>query len=162
MTDLIAGLIIFRRYTEAMDIWRQTATLEWGPGFSVGNDLLDSQHRELLRICRLAELSIDDTSEVGAELFHVVLNDLCRYADVHFRTEEAILERIGYPNIEEQRVEHQNYLDEVSDFLFKATLGRLDRLGLARFLTGWWMHHILDSDMHYAPFMQGAAESDPD
>lgn len=137
---------------------RQQASLDWAPGFSVGHELLDRQHRELLRICRLAEMSIDDESEAGTELFHVVLNDLCRYAEIHFATEEALLEKVGYPNLEEQRAEHLNYMDELSDFLFKATQGHTDRIALGQFLTGWWLHHILDSDMRYSPYVRGAAE----
>lgn len=141
-----------------MDIRRQ-ASLDWAPGFSVGHEVLDTQHRELLRICRLAEMSIDDDSETGVDLFHVVLNDLCRYAEVHFATEEAILEAIGYPQLDEQRTEHRTYLDELADFLFEATQGKADPVALARFLTGWWLHHILDSDMRYAPFVRGADPS---
>ena len=91
-----------------------------------------------------------DDSPEGIEEFHIVLNDLAAYAASHFRTEEALLKKCGYPRLEEQIAEHQEYETRLTEFLYSATCGFYNIAGLHQFLSAWWIHHILDSDMAYS------------
>lgn len=43
--------------------------------------------------------------------------------------------------------EHERFEIALSDFMFSAMRGELDRTGVFRFLSEWWKHHILVSDM---------------
>ena len=126
----------------------------WNPAYSVGNVLLDKQHQKLLALCAEAAACMADDSRAGKEQFHAILHELCNYADVHFETEEALLARHNYPGLSEQHAEHTEYRAQLCDFLFAATTGTLDKAGLHQYLSIWWQHHILESDMQYSKFLR--------
>lgn len=129
----------------------------WNASYSVGNELLDGQHQELLMLCQRAANCLSENSDSARQNFHGILNDLANYARCHFRTEEAILERYNYPLLAEQKAEHLAYEENLTDFLVEATFGDFDREGLYRYLAHWWSHHILHSDMDYRDFLINAA-----
>ncbi len=124
----------------------------WGPQFSVGNDLMDMQHRILIvQINRLADW-IDGSGTRGT--YHDILNELMLYSQVHFTTEEAMLERCRYVRIDEQRAEHAIYVTSVTDATFRAMDGATEKQRLHDFLVDWWSSHILVSDMQYRNMIQ--------
>jgi hemerythrin len=130
-------------------------TPAWDPSFSVGHPVLDSQHKELLLLCKRAAECMEDTSLEGTEHFHVLLNDLAVYAKKHFRTEEKILGQINCPLLDEQKAEHEEYEIWLSETLLSAMDGSSDKAAVHQFLTAWWMRHILESDMRYSEFLSG-------
>lgn len=127
----------------------------WNPSFSVGHPLLDSQHQELLALCNQAADCLADSSLEGTEHFHILLNDLAVYAKKHFRTEEEILIQYDCPLLGEQIAEHQAYEIRLGEFLLAAIYATPDKAGVYRFLSEWWLHHILESDMRYSEFLRG-------
>lgn len=135
---------------------RDWTLLEWSDAYSVGNPLLDSQHKRILAMCRTVQILIDDASDEGLESFHELLHQMREYAGVHFETEEALLRQCAYPQLNEQRAEHLKYLEDLSDILFDAVMGNIDKPLVKRFLTGWWLTHILGSDMAYKDYLSRA------
>lgn len=123
--------------------------MTWDERFSVGNATLDAEHRKLLALCAQAADCLEDDNREGRLLFHSILNELCVYAEQHFHTEEAILNQHNYPQLAEQRAEHLEYQTQLAEFLYAATTGTIDKVGLHRYLSDWWQHHILESDMLY-------------
>lgn len=128
--------------------------LEWHERYSVGVAVLDEQHRKLLSLCRAAAECLTESGPQAAESLHSILDQMRRYADQHFNTEEEILNRYAYPGMEEQEREHEGYLTSMADFLVSATTERLDREQVHDFLLHWWVSHILESDMAYKSFLQ--------
>lgn len=128
-------------------------SFEWEPRYSVGHPVLDSQHRKLLGMCKAASLCLDDDSPEGTSRIHLLLNDLAVYAQTHFRTEEQILRQIDYALFEEHRAEHEDYFVSLTEILSAAAFGEIDKAGLHRYLLGWWLDHILVSDMCFAERM---------
>lgn len=127
--------------------------IKWEDRFSVGDATLDLQHRELLRLCGEAESCLHDDSLRGRERFHELLNDMAAFAARHFRAEEALLARCGYPDLASQEDEHAAYSEALTEFLFAALDGNLDRNGVHAYLGDWWVRHILDSDMRYKEYL---------
>ncbi len=130
----------------------------WSPAFSVGNDVLDAQHRLLLQLCQAAGEKLAATPQPNAHEIHVILNGLCLYARVHFATEEKLLREVGYPDIEAQQAEHDHYWTTLTHHLEAACAGRPDLPALHAFLSEWWESHILVSDMRYKAYL---ADSSP-
>ena len=67
------------------------ATMVWKDEYSVGNDLLDEQHKRLIEAVN--ELN-------GGAALGEVLATLRQYGDEHFRTEEGMLEASDYPDLD--------------------------------------------------------------
>lgn len=125
----------------------------WHPDYSVGHPLLDEQHKEFFSLCRHAEACSKDHSRDGVERYHDLLNELVKYAQRHFLTEEKMLEHCAYPDLDDHKAEHETYREKLTDFVLEATFGKLDREGLFNYLSEWWLAHILQSDMKYRRYV---------
>ena len=126
----------------------------WQSSYSVGHEILDQQHRKILVLCTRA---IDCLESDGAEVdeqAHQILNELKSYADLHFRTEEQVLSLCGYPGLAEQKAEHLEFSRRLTEMLYAATQGLIDKAAICVFLSGWWRGHILESDKQYSSFLE--------
>lgn len=131
----------------------------WDQRYSVGNAVLDEQHRKFLTLCEKVVVCLDSQGEKGREAYHILLDDLSNHAATHFRTEEDILAASGYTGLDRHLEEHNYYFERLTDLLLAATAGRLDKEGLRSFVTSWWVNHILESDMRYAALFRGEADA---
>lgn len=130
---------------------------QWQAGYSVGNWVLDNQHKVLLSLCKE---SLDCVSEGGGEfvgLFSVVRDDLLDALDAHFRSEENLLGSCAYPLLAQHKEEHQESRIRLSTFLLAASAGPIDIVVLHDFLAHWWRHHLLESDKKFAGAIQRSA-----
>lgn len=118
----------------------------WSAAYSVGSDVLDAQHRTLLDLC--VEASRCRTQE-DSERLGDILERMRHYAEEHFRTEEGMLAASAYSGLSEQRREHEEYLERLTEFLLSASGQALDSATVHDFLLRWWLDHILHSDMAY-------------
>lgn len=130
----------------------------WDESFSVGNLLIDNQHRRLLGFCNALAECVESSGPESDFRFHEILNDLAVYAREHFTTEEKLLERLAYPELEQQRQDHFRYEEKVTEILSSATFGKLEKVALYRFLSEWWSQHILVGDMAYRDFLASVPE----
>lgn len=130
----------------------------WEPSFSVGNQILDEQHKKLLSLCNQALECISIDSLESRALFHSILNDLVAYTETHFRTEEGLLTQSHYSQLDAHKAEHTAYQIRLTDFLLDATIGNVDREGLQQYLSTWWREHILEQDMQYAEHLKSASQ----
>ena len=126
---------------------------EWKPEYSVGNRTLDSQHQKLLQLCKCVSQYLCDGTKASIETFHSILSELAFYADKHFELEEEVLRRVGYPHLQQQIQEHNAYREWLTEFLFVAMYGNIDKPSLQKYLEQWWISHILDSDMQYTDYL---------
>jgi hemerythrin-like metal-binding protein len=116
--------------------------VQWDPNFTVGNADIDEQHRQLLEQCNvLADLCAGDGGNSGADPeFIAVYDRLMTLARVHFAAEEALLAAGGYPELENYQFELEEYEFLAAEI---ATVENFDRIELQRFLSLWWLGHIL-------------------
>lgn len=86
---------------------------EFDESLVTGNELIDSQHKELMnKINKLL-----DSCETGADKLAAIqmLDYLAEYTDFHFQAEEKLQEEIDYPGIQEHKKEHAKLKQVVSD-----------------------------------------------
>lgn len=127
--------------------------IQWDDRLSVGNDLLDNQHKLLVEQCNRIANCVSDESEEGKNQFHDILNALMRYAHEHFRTEEELLAQNFYPDLEAHKREHAAFEEHLIETLAAASQGKLDKAGLQQFLRTWLSEHMLESDLKYREFL---------
>lgn len=126
--------------------------VQWNPGYGVGNEVLDSQHRNILAQCNaLADHAVDTSPESDLK-FQEAFTELAVLARAHFASEEDLLARGACPTLDE----HLNERDEF-DYLAAdiATTENFDKLELQRFLALWWVGHIMDSGKRYRACVAG-------
>ena len=120
--------------------------------YRTGIELVDDEHKRLFEI-------IKDTNDViHTELLHDKYDEIMRllaelreYTEVHFSDEEAMMERINYPDIDAQKRAHSAFVGR----LVEIDLSELDAMDdnqeeylqdLIQFLLSWLSNHILGMD----------------
>ncbi len=122
--------------------------IKWDARLSVGSDVLDRQHQDIIKIINQL---IDQPDEAfGAKPVTKILNDLVYHVRLHFWTEEKILDEKGYDDLKTHKNEHTEYRIEfvsLSFDLIRET--KKEPQDLKKFLCRWWKNHILHNDLAY-------------
>jgi hemerythrin len=125
--------------------------LKWEADLSVGIDVLDAHHKELILIInRLHEAKEKGLGEVLME----IVSELFNYANYHFGAEEALFEEKDYPHAlehSEQHLEFRERLGELRDMVEAGIESAQD--DLLSFLNSWWTNHIKEHDKKYGPYL---------
>jgi hemerythrin-like metal-binding protein len=119
----------------------------WKPEYSVGDDHLDDQHRGLIDLINMLE----DESRMGE-----VLEQLEIYVDEHFREEEAMLEKAGYPDLAAHKLQHKIFEEwfSVSRRAFREPdVSSMLSESIRAYLKSWLVNHIMVSDKDYASWL---------
>jgi len=122
----------------------------WQSSYSIGNWVLDNQHKVIFGLCKEAIEWVPDGSQGVAAHFHVIRNDLLDCVEEHCGTEESLLRHCRYPELEKHQEEHRAFQIGLAKFLTSAALGKVNQAGLHLFLSHWWCEHILSSDKEFA------------
>ena len=122
--------------------------ISWHPGLSVKIDEIDQQHKKI--IFMINELSDAMINKAGDEVMGKIIDEMIKYTDVHFKTEEDYFERFGYKETDKHKEEHLLFVNKVVEFYnaFKKSETEVT-LELLKFLSYWLQDHIKVSDKKY-------------
>jgi hemerythrin-like metal-binding protein len=121
----------------------------WKPEYSVGVKEIDLQHRRLVQMIRVLQESIRDNFDSPA--VGRTLRELVQYTRTHFRDEEALMEKIGYADLNRHREAHRKLVGEIVTILEGLKAGQTyTGVDLIAFLRHWLVDHILAEDTRIA------------
>lgn len=127
--------------------------LVWDPSYSVGVEILDHQHKNIISM--INALSSKSDARVYSETISELLTRLVQYASEHFKTEERLLEKYGYPDLVAHKEKHKAYRLKAVEFCSKTMAhDQSVPLELKTFLEKWWENHILEVDAEYSHFLK--------
>jgi len=129
-------------------------TPTWSENLSVGNYLIDQQHKQLISLCARAADCASATSPEALREFHDILNDLASLTGNHFNDEENLLIKNGCPNYEAHKAEHIVYRELVVNLLVDGTAGLLDRAKLYQVANDYLIKHMLEMDLADKAYMK--------
>jgi hemerythrin len=126
--------------------------ITWTDKLSVGIAGIDEQHKRLIGM--INRLIRDPGATTRSESISDLLSDMTAYALEHFATEEELMRRCGYPHMDEHIAAHDAFRESAAQFCI-ATMHGVEAVpeNMLRYLSGWLMHHILEDDMAYRPFL---------
>jgi hemerythrin-like metal-binding protein len=127
--------------------------VQWNPRYSVGNETLDNQHRNILAQCNVMADHVIDTSQKSNLKFQQVFDELTTLAREHFASEQDVLTRCACPTLDEYKYESDEFEYLAADI---ATTENFDKLELQRFVALWWVGHIMDSGKRYRDCVAGS------
>ena len=129
-------------------------TVQWSEKFSVGVRELDQQHQQLIKMLNRL-ISTQGPINTHSETVSDTLMAMTRYAQVHFKAEERLMEAYGFPGLEEQKIQHRDFRKKTVDFCTATTIG-VEKIpeALLEYLVDWLTHHILKDDMAYRSFFK--------
>lgn len=118
---------------------------EWSDSLTVYVPGIDRQHRFLIETLNLLYVSL--LAGVGSRVMNRVLKNLLDYTRFHFRSEEVLMRRYGYPGYQRHHAEHTMFTGRVTDFYNKWSTGEASvTLDVLKFLAQWLRGHIAGSD----------------
>jgi hemerythrin-like metal-binding protein len=145
--------LLLRRADTSIPASETTADyVVWEDQYALGHDEIDRQHRQIVDL--LNELYDGVRDGIKEERMAAILDGLCRYAETHFAFEEAVLAKIGYPNLAAHRRQHAWWRAKAHEF--QARFQSHDReicqdaFTMAR---NWWLEHIQHEDRECIPYL---------
>jgi hemerythrin len=126
---------------------------KWKNDFRIGLEDIDSQHKIFLGYINQCYDAV--TREKLTKVPPDLVKKLKKYAEIHFRYEEHIMEFYGFPELEKHQELHRYFVNETSK-LEKSRLGAESTTTLKNVLTmmrDWFLNHILIEDKKLAPYV---------
>ncbi|MBF0158112.1 MAG: bacteriohemerythrin [Magnetococcales bacterium] len=130
----------------------------------VGVPRFNQEHQQLLNQMVQLQGLIDGLrgrfyQDINWQPVDALFDFLKRYVQIHFRAEEEMMQRHGYPHYEQHREEHQKLTERLLELYGK--FQRQRDIGLAMdllfFLIDWLMNHTTTVDVQYRGFFQNIA-----
>ena len=129
------------------------ALLSWSDHYLIGNDIIDTEHKELFRLINDFHthwLEAHDRRDIAR-----VLNQLIAYAQMHFQHEENIMGAEGYPILVQSHKIHDALIDSIFQLHQSYREGNLNlEINTMKFVRNWLLEHILKNDYLFRDFLK--------
>jgi len=126
--------------------------IEWSDKLLTGVKEADEQHKKLVSL--INELYDAMKQGKGKEVIDKTLDELVRYAGYHFTTEETLMSKYGYPELQAHKKEHEAFKAKIKEFMEKKAKGEVTlTVEVMNFLKEWLVKHIMGTDKKYGPFL---------
>ena len=127
--------------------------IEWTPALSVGVENIDAQHKIWFE--KANNLFEAGRSGKSKEIISEMLDFLDDYTKQHFSDEEIYMEKISYPEIEQQKAAHKNFVEELAKLKeeYQKSGGNISIIINAnRMIVNWLTRHISTMDKKIGVF----------
>lgn len=121
--------------------------MEWDDKYLIGVKDIDEQHKKIVKVICAFKNSFSDSSVDNVNEMGKIIVFLVKYANYHFQAEEALMERIDYPDLEHHKQVHSELTDELKEVLMKLkTKQSYTPIEFYYFLMKWLTDHIEEDD----------------
>ena len=128
------------------------ALLSWSTQYSIGNDLIDTEHEELFRLVNAFH---DNWQEKRSQQsIAALLNQLIAYAEMHFQHEEIIMRDAEFPKLAEHQRIHEAMVETIFNLRqsFEEHHDHLE-MNTMRFIKAWLVEHIIQNDYLFRDYL---------
>ena len=121
------------------------ATLEWGPSWFTGNDVIDADHKML--VMYVNDLNTAMLEGKGNDVAADILTKLVNYTRDHFAREQIIWDQGGLESLPQHIKTHDDLVAKVVAFQQEFISGKAALTGdLMSFLRQWLISHVFKTD----------------
>lgn len=126
--------------------------LMFGHAASVGVRAMDDQHGILMDM--MNELRVALIRGCGRDQACEDLNRLIAFTQMHFASEERLLEQYAFPGSIDHRDAHRRLLGQIRETVFRVQHSEeVELRSLLAFLRGWFIEHLEHVDQHYGRWL---------
>ena len=124
--------------------------IDWSSKYETHIRLIDKQHRQIVDIInQLYSMEKGKEQKVMRDVFAKLL----KYFETHFKDEEGLMEKNGYPGFELQKKEHDAFIDRICGYQKEFLKGHSPvPINVFNAVWDWFAHHIMKIDMRFRPF----------
>ncbi len=123
----------------------------WREELRTGNDIIDFQHKELIR--KIQKL-IEERQLFNERGLGEAISFLTDYVFEHFTLEESIMLKTNYPDFEEHRDEHSDFVKYLFNLKRRVILTPELIKDFEEHISSWFVDHILKTDIKMAEYMR--------
>lgn len=132
-------------------------TIAWQPGFGVGHDAIDGDHRRLFELFN--EFASAVNGNRGDAEIQGVLGELLEYTDYHFDREEGLMREHGYPDYAAHKAMHDSFVRQIHDVNSALDAGGEKGAFVLGVLGKWLTGHILGVDKKLGAYLEERAKA---
>lgn len=126
--------------------------MKWDRKYELGHDRIDGEHKIFFDlIIDFKESSARDESR--PKLMRI-LNELGKYAEFHFVSEENLMIDCAYPQREVHARQHAHILSELNDISWRFRSRQVEAPAVFDMLFQWFAPHTSSEDKKIAEFLQ--------
>ncbi len=130
----------------------QSDHLAWDDSCSVGIKSIDDEHRKLIGLINKFDTAYK--YHISEEYERNALAELVEYTKHHFDSEEALMQKYGYPDFESHKQQHVEMIAKVNSLIEEYETKGSDALGgVIALLKDWLVNHIKGTDKQYTAFL---------
>ena len=131
--------------------------LNWKNKYSVGVFEIDAEHKIFLKTIKKIHHAFE--SGMSGEMLIRLLEELYKYADFHFTSEENVMLMNEYPDYESHKKQHDELMQTLSNTINFFNTDNIDKLKLIEFLVRWFKEHTTSVDLNLGIFLQNKKSS---
>jgi hemerythrin len=128
--------------------------VEWSDDFLVGNEEIDSQHKELVEMTNEFYAGCQMGGVMAKVYFMKTIQGAVLYVKTHFSTEERIMREVNYPDLDAHKKQHEDFVSAVTRQI--QVFEKEDNPNpseFVKYLMDWILQHIAETDKKYMPFI---------
>ena len=118
----------------------------------VGNSAIDKEHELFSEVMNRIISSIEKNDP--PDYLESLVNELIKYAEFHFLSEQNMMRRFDYPDFLQHMNEHDKLLAELRNRIFSLDYEYMDFSGLVEYFIGWFKNHIRNTDKKLVEFLR--------
>lgn len=129
--------------------------IEWDDSLSIGVELIDDEHKMLIR--KLGDLSEAFNQGLEQNKILKTLDFMIDYTEFHFTDEERVMSQSDYPGLEEQKKQHGEFKQTLNNILEDyqdegPTKALAESVNF--FLVNWLFGHIKGTDLKLGKYLK--------
>ena len=126
--------------------------LSWDEKYLIGHEKIDSEHMLFFDLMKSIERHFREGGD--KKIISGLLDELRRYADFHFCSEENIMYEIGYSGLADQRTMHRNLLTDLDILINQYKEDDIAPPLIIGFLFNWFLGHSSVEDRKIQKFIE--------
>jgi hemerythrin len=125
--------------------------LAWSNEYLIGVDRIDLEHEAFFSL--VCDFQLARLNHASKRELENLLEEIGLYARFHFRSEENVMESIGYPGLDEHRQKHWDLIESLSNIIVAYTIDSATPERIEAFLVSWFLEHTSKEDRKIAQFV---------
>lgn len=131
-----------------------TPLIQWDDALNLGDETIDRQHRGLVELINQMHAHLH-APDMEVQIMRCITS-MYLYAKEHFWDEEALMDRIGYPDKERHAALHREFVQKTHDMTDCCLTDELHYSQLLNFLVSWFNDHVSTEDAKLVAFAKAA------
>jgi hemerythrin len=123
----------------------------WKDEYLTGVEEIDRQHKEFVKL--INRLNIIQGYGDNADFALRLMNEVDKYADYHFTSEENLMNITQYPKLETQEKSHKALLFKYRQWMESFKNRKADIEDVIKFLEAWFDGHTINEDKKIGEFL---------